>query len=171
MSQFFKPITSFVFDVDGVLTDGTILVLENNLQARRMSIRDGYALQLAIKKGYRILVISGANSPQVRERLSLLGVTDVHMSIRDKKGLLEDYISANNLTREEVLYMGDDIPDLDVMSVVGFPTCPADAVDEIKQIAKHISSFTGGNGCVREVIEKVLKANNHWSEDTGITSS
>jgi 3-deoxy-D-manno-octulosonate 8-phosphate phosphatase (KDO 8-P phosphatase) len=136
-----------------------------------MSIKDGYALQLAVKKGYRILVISGANSPQVTDRLNKLGITDVHMSVTDKKDLLERYMATHKLKSEEILFMGDDMPDLLAMSVVGLPACPADAVDEIRQVSKYISTFTGGNGCVREVIEKVLKANNHWSDNTGVTSS
>lgn len=171
MNDLFKKITTFVFDVDGVLTDGTVLLLENGVQARRMSIKDGYALQLAIKKGYRILVVSGANSPLVTERLNKLGITAVHMAVTDKKSLVENYIKTHGLKREEVLFMGDDIPDLPVMPVVGLPACPADAVEEIKQASGYISSINGGMGCVREVIEKVLKLNDHWKDNAGVASS
>jgi 3-deoxy-D-manno-octulosonate 8-phosphate phosphatase (KDO 8-P phosphatase) len=171
MNDLFKKITTFIFDVDGVLTDATILLLENGVQARRMSIRDGYALQLAIKKGYRVLVISGANSPQVTDRLNKLGITDVHMGITDKKRLAEEYITTHKLKRNEVLFMGDDMPDLSIMSVAGLPACPADAVEEIRQASVYVSSFTGGNGCVRDVIEKVLKLNDHWKDNAGVTSS
>lgn len=171
MNDLFKKITTFVFDVDGVLTDGTILLLDNGVQARRMSIKDGYALQLAIKKGYRILVISGANSPQVTERLNKLGITDVHMAVTDKKSLLENFIATHKLSAEQLLYMGDDMPDLSAMSVAGLPVCPADAVDEIKKASAFVSSFNGGMGCVREVIEKVLKLNDHWKDNNGVTSS
>jgi 3-deoxy-D-manno-octulosonate 8-phosphate phosphatase (KDO 8-P phosphatase) len=171
MNDLFKKITTFIFDVDGVLTDATILLLENGVQARRMSIRDGYALQLAIKKGYRVLVISGANSPQVTDRLNKLGITDVHMGITDKKRLAEEYVTTHKLKRNEVLFMGDDMPDLSIMSVAGLPACPADAVEEIRQASVYVSSFTGGNGCVRDVIEKVLKLNDHWKDNAGVTSS
>lgn len=166
----FKKITTFIFDVDGVLTDGTVLLLENGLQARRMSIKDGYALQLAVKKGYRIMVLSGGDSAPVADRLNKLGITDVHLSVTDKKSLVEKFIKANNLAPEEVLFMGDDMPDLPAMAVAGLPTCPADAAIEIRRVAKYISLFTGGNGCAREVIEIVLKLNEHWDYGTGIAS-
>jgi 3-deoxy-D-manno-octulosonate 8-phosphate phosphatase (KDO 8-P phosphatase) len=170
-SQLFKPVTTFIFDIDGVLTDGTVWLLENGLQARRMSIRDGYALQLAIRKGYRILIVSGGSSGPVVERLNKLGIKDIHQSIRDKKTVIENYIAANKLKKEEILFMGDDMPDLPGFSIVGLPACPADAVDEIKQASKYISTIPGGAGCVREVIETVLKLNDDWNDDFGITSS
>ena len=162
ISDLFKKITTFIFDMDGVLTDGTVLVLENGLQARRMSIRDGYALQLAIKKGYRLLVVSGANSSPVTDRLNKLGIIEVHMSVLNKKAFAEKYMADNNLRTDQVLYMGDDIPDHAVMSMVGLPACPADAVEEIRAISKYISPATGGKGCVRDVIEQVLKLNDDW---------
>jgi len=160
--EHFKPITTFVFDVDGVLTDGTVLVLENGLQARRMHIKDGFALQMALKNGYRVKVISGGNSPQVHDRLDKLGVKDVTMSVLNKGSFLEKYIQENKLKKEEVLYMGDDLPDISAMQVAGLPCCPADAVNEVKDVAKYISPLNGGFACVRDVIEKVLKLNNHW---------
>ena len=166
----FKKITSFVFDVDGVLTDGTVLVLENGLQARRMHIKDGFALQMAAKTGYRVLVISGGNSPQVVHRLEKLGITDINMSVLDKKLFLTDYIAKNKLTKEQVLYMGDDIPDLPAMSVTGLPCCPADAVYEVKEAVRYISPVNGGFGCVRDVIEKVLRLNDHWQYRVDVTS-
>ncbi len=168
--KLFKPITTFIFDVDGVLTDGTVLVLENGLQARRMSIKDGFALQMAVKKGYRVLIVSGGNSPQVTDRLEKLGVTDVQMSVADKKEFVEKYIAANKLKKQEVLFMGDDLPDLPVMSVVGLPCCPADAVAEIKQAVQYISPINGGFACVRDVIEKVLKLNDKWEYSLDVTS-
>ena len=166
----FKKITTFIFDVDGVLTDGTVLVLENGVQARRMNIKDGFALQMAIKNGYRVLVVSGGNSPQVINRLEKLGITDVHMSVLDKKTFVADYIAKNNLAKEQVLYMGDDLPDLPAMSVVGLPVCPADAVSEVKQAVQYISHLNGGDACVREVIEKVMKLNDHWNYRADVTS-
>ena len=166
----FKKITTFIFDIDGVLTDGTVLVLENGLQARRMSIRDGYALQLAIKKGYRLLVISGANASPVTDRLNKLGIKDVHMAVLNKRSFVENYMAANNLGVDEVLYMGDDLPDQDVMLMVGLPVCPADAVEEIRVISKYISPSSGGNGCVRDVIEQVLKGNDDWHHQDDVAS-
>ena len=168
--QLFKKITTFIFDVDGVLTDGTVLVLEGGVQARRMSIKDGFALQMAVKSGYRVLVVSGGNSPQVINRLEKLGITDVHMSVLYKQAFIEDYIAKNNLTKEQVLYMGDDLPDLPAMSVVGLPVCPADAVSEVKEAVQYISHLNGGVACVREVIEKVLKLNDHWNYRVDVTS-
>ena len=166
----FKNISTFIFDVDGVLTDGTVLLLENGLQARRMHIKDGFALQMAIKNGYHVLIISGGSSPHVLQRLEKLGVTDIHMSVLDKKKFIADYISKNNLTKEQVLYMGDDLPDLPAMSIVGLPVCPADAVNEVKEAVQYISPINGGCACVRDVIEKVLKLNDHWHYREDITS-
>lgn len=168
--ELFQKITTFIFDVDGVLTDGTVLVLENGLQSRRMNIKDGFALQMAEKNGYKVLIISGGNSPQVAERLEKLGIKDVHMSVLDKKEFVENYISANRLKTEEVLYMGDDLPDLHAFSVVGLPCCPADAVMEVKEAVQYISPMNGGFACVRDVIEKVLKLNDHWHYRVDVTS-
>ena len=168
--ELFQKITTFIFDVDGILTDGTVLVLDDGVQARRMNIKDGFALQMAMKNGYKILIVSGGDSPQVTDRLQKLGITDVHMSIFDKKKFVQDYISANKLTKEEVLYMGDDLPDLPAMSVVGLPCCPADAVSEVKEAVQYISPINGGNACVRDVIEKVLKLNDHWNYRVDVTS-
>jgi 3-deoxy-D-manno-octulosonate 8-phosphate phosphatase (KDO 8-P phosphatase) len=168
--ELFQKITTFIFDVDGVLTDGTVLVLENGLHARRMNIKDGFALQMAEKNDYKVLIISGGNSPQVVHRLEKLGIKDVHMSVLDKKEFVENYISANKLKMEEVLYMGDDLPDLPALSVVGLPSCPADAVMEVKEAVQYISPFNGGFACVRDVIEKVLKLNDHWHYRVDITS-
>jgi 3-deoxy-D-manno-octulosonate 8-phosphate phosphatase (KDO 8-P phosphatase) len=168
--EYFKKISTFIFDIDGVLTDGTVLVMENGLQARRMHIKDGFALQMAVKNSYRILIISGGNSPQVIDRLEKLGITDMYMSVLDKKMFIIDYMKKNNLVAEQVLYMGDDLPDLPVMACVGLPSCPADAVSEVKEAVQYISPINGGMGCVRDVIEKVLKLNDHWHYRADVTS-
>jgi 3-deoxy-D-manno-octulosonate 8-phosphate phosphatase (KDO 8-P phosphatase) len=170
LPDYFKQITTFVFDMDGVLTDGTLWVHENNQIIRRMHIKDGYALQLAIKKGYRVVVISGSNSEPVVKRLNGLGVTDVFMKVDRKKEHLEKYMREQGLRSEQVLFMGDDMPDYPVMKIVGLACAPADAVPEIKEIARYISPVVGGMGCVRDVIEKVLKLNDHWDLEAGIAS-
>jgi 3-deoxy-D-manno-octulosonate 8-phosphate phosphatase (KDO 8-P phosphatase) len=164
--SYFKPIKTFVFDVDGVLTDGTLLILQDGQMARRMNIKDGYALQLAIKKGYRVVIISGGRSNEVKQRLLNLRLTDVFMQVEDKKQFLTEYVKTNNLSWNEILFMGDDIPDYNCMLSVGLACCPADAVPEIKLLSKYMSSYKGGEGCVRDVIEKVLKLNGNWNFDT-----
>jgi 3-deoxy-D-manno-octulosonate 8-phosphate phosphatase (KDO 8-P phosphatase) len=166
----FKSVTCFVFDVDGVLTDGSLLVFDDGPMLRRMNVKDGYALQLAIKKGYRVLIISGGDSAGVRERLEKLGIKDVFMKVENKLEKLGGWLEANKLPWEQVLFMGDDIPDYDAMQKAGLPCCPADATPEIKHISKYISNIKGGQGCARDVIEKVLKLNSHWSIDTSVSS-
>ncbi|HEY0056639.1 MAG TPA: HAD-IIIA family hydrolase [Pedobacter sp.] len=157
-----NKIKAFVLDIDGVLTDATIHVTESGEQLRRFNVRDGYAMQLAVKKGYLICVISGGKSASVMSRFQGLGITDVHLGITQKLDVYNNFINQNDLRPENVLYMGDDIPDLPVMSVAGLKTCPADAVEEVKEISDYISSKAGGYGCVRDVIEKVLKVQNDW---------
>lgn len=166
----FRKITTFVLDVDGVMTDGSVYVFDDGQQVRGMSTRDGFAIQLAIKKGYRMIVISGGISNAVTKRLNKLGVSEVHMDVHDKKALLIRYMQDNQLSRDEMLYMGDDIPDYMPMLEVGLPCAPADAAPEIKKIAQYISPLDGGKGCVREVIEKVLKLNGHWELATDVVS-
>jgi 3-deoxy-D-manno-octulosonate 8-phosphate phosphatase (KDO 8-P phosphatase) len=160
--ELFKPIRTFVFDVDGVLTDGSLVLTEDGHMLRSMSIKDGYALQLAVKKGYKVWIISGGRSEAVKLRLNRLGIQDVHIGIESKKEFLHQVATASATAYESVLYMGDDIPDYAAMQVCGLPCCPADAVAEIKQVAKYISPYNGGKGCVRDVIEKVLKLNGNW---------
>ncbi|MEO6289988.1 MAG: HAD hydrolase family protein [Ginsengibacter sp.] len=167
----FRQIKTFIFDMDGVLTDGTLLVNQKNKWLRKMNIKDGYALQLAIKNGFRIVVISGSDAPPVTERLNELGITDVFMKVTDKKSMLINYLSENGLSASETLYMGDDIPDYECMLMAGFPCCPADAVVEIKKISSYISPLGGGYGCVRDVIEKVMKLNNSWPLHTSVPSA
>ena len=158
----FQQVKAFVFDMDGVLTDGSLLIMPGQEFLRTMDIKDGYALQHAVKKGYHVVVISGSVSKACAERLEYLGIRNVFMKVKDKEEILAQYILANNLKWEEVLFMGDDIPDLEVMKQAGLSCCPADAVPEIKTVSKFISTKNGGKGCVREVIEKVLKLNNDW---------
>jgi len=166
--KLFKSISCFVFDMDGVLTDGTLLVLPDGVMARKMNIKDGYALQLAVKKGYQILVISGGNSTEVKDRLLKLGVTQVWMQVSDKEALLHQWIIDNNISKSEVLYMGDDVPDLNVMSIAGIRTCPSDAAIDIKNVVDYVSIYKGGEGCVREIIEKVMKLRGDWDTSTDL---
>jgi 3-deoxy-D-manno-octulosonate 8-phosphate phosphatase (KDO 8-P phosphatase) len=168
--KLFKPIKTFVFDMDGVLTDGSVLVMDDGQWVRTMNIKDGYALQLAVKKGYRVVVISGASSDAVKERLKKLGVADSFFSVQDKKEKLSSFVAEHKLKWDEVLFMGDDIPDHTVMQVVGLACCPADAVAEIKSVSQYISHVDGGKGCVRDVIEKVLKLNDDWNLDSSVPS-
>ncbi len=165
----FKSIKTFVFDIDGVLATSLVIVLQGEM-ARSMNTKDGFGLQLAIKKGYRVVIISGGKSESVRKRLAGLGIKDIFLGIHHKKDILLEYVQQHNLKWDEVLYMGDDIPDYGPMQLVGLPCCPADATDEIKQISKYISTINGGYGCGRDVIEKVLKLNGHWELETSVTS-
>ncbi len=166
--ELFKPITTFVFDIDGVLTDSSLLIMPGGIMVRRMNIKDGYALQLAVKRSYRVLIISGSTSPEIEDRLLKLGVKDFSMQAEDKKIVLQEFMLKNNLTQKEILFMGDDIPDYGVMNFVGLPCCPADAVMEIKQISKYISPLKAGESCARDVIEKVMKLRGDWHIDTHI---
>ena len=164
-----QRITTFVFDVDGVLTDGTVLLLENGLQARRMHIKDGLALQMAQKK-YRVVIISGAYSEPVFTRLQYLGLTDIFLGQKDKAGILETYFQENGIDWQDVAYMGDDLPDIPVLKKAGIACCPADAVPEVKTLCHFISTKKGGEGCVRDVIEKVLQLNGHWHAENNLVS-
>lgn len=164
-------IKTFVFDMDGVLTDGNVLVDSSNNWLRQMNIRDGYALQLAVRSGFGVIVISGSDSLYVKQRLNKLGITDVFMNVKDKEEFLKDIVFKKEIRLDEILYMGDDIPDYHSMKIVGIAACPADAAFEIKEIASYISPQTGGNGCVRDVIEKVLKLNNKWTLQNNIAST
>jgi len=166
----FQKITTFIFDVDGVLTDGTVLVLPHGVQARQMHIKDGFGLQMAIKNGFKVVIVSGGTSEPVVERLNKLGIDEVFMSVQDKKTFLDAYIKRQNLKWDELLYMADDLPDLEVMKSCGVSSCPADAVTEIKDIAHYISPIDGGFGCVRDVIEKVLKVQSKWNYGTDVVS-
>lgn len=167
----FKAITTFVFDVDGVLTDGNLLITQAGDWLRSMNTKDGFALQLAVKKGYSIMVITGSESKPVAARLKKLGIENIHQQVRDKSTLLKAYMAEQGLTKEQVLFMGDDVPDYSAMKLTGLPCCPADASSDIKLISDYISPYSGGKGCVRDVIEKVLKLNGHWELETETPST
>ncbi len=159
-------IKTILLDVDGVLTNGQVLLMENGEFVRNMNSKDGYALQLAVKKGYRITIISGGNSLTVKKALENLGITDIFLSRHDKLQCYKDYINELNIIEEEILYMGDDLPDYDVMKRVGIAACPFNAAHEIKDISMYISNRNGGEGCVRDIIEQVMRSQGTW-EITG----
>lgn len=163
-----KKISCFVFDVDGVLTNGEVMVMPDGMLVRKMNIKDGYAIQLAIKKGFPVWVISGGNSSEVEDRLQKLGVTEVHMRVKDKRALLQELSIIHGVSLDEILFMGDDMPDYEAMSIVGVAACPKDAAVDIKSISTYIALANGGEGCAREVIEKVLKLNDKWDLDDHI---
>ena len=155
-------ITTLIFDYDGVMTNGMVIISTTGDHLRAGHVKDGYALQLAVKCGYRIVIISGGFSESMRHRCNVLNLKDVFLGVADKVAVFEEYMALHNLKREEVLYMGDDIPDYHVMKMVGMPVCPADAAQEIKDISRYISHFKGGEGCVRDVIEQVMKLQGKW---------
>lgn len=158
----FSKINTFVLDVDGVLTDGTVIALASGEQARTFLVKDGYAVEKAIQKGYNVVIITGGFQEGVKKRLSFLGVKDIYSGVKDKVKVLNEYLSEKNINLSQVLYMGDDLPDYDVMKIVGIATCPADATQEIKDISQYISTFNGGKGAVRDIIEQVLKSQGTW---------
>ncbi len=155
-------VKAFIFDIDGVLSTQTIGLNVFGVPNRTVNLRDGYAIQLAVKKGYHIGIISGSSSKDYQKRLKMLGVNDIYLNSRSKIDHFNDFLRKKNIGKEEVLYMGDDIPDYEVMKVCGIPVCPSDADSEIKQLAVYISDRKGGEGCVRDVIEQVLRLHNKW---------
>jgi 3-deoxy-D-manno-octulosonate 8-phosphate phosphatase (KDO 8-P phosphatase) len=160
--EYLEHITTFIFDVDGVLTDGTVTVTTSGEMLRKMNIKDGYAIKTAIDKGFNVCVISGGSNEGVRVRLRGLGVTDIYLGAHNKIEQLDEYLDIYNIKAENVLYMGDDIPDLPVMKLIGLPCCPQDAAPEIKAVSHYISHKNGGKGAVRDVIEQVLKVQDKW---------
>lgn len=160
--ELMNDITTFVLDVDGVLTDGTIHVTQNGEMLRNMNIRDGYAMKAAVENGYNVCIISGGKNDGVRIRLNNLGIKEVHLGVHDKVVILQEYLKNYNIDPSQVLYMGDDIPDYWVMQQVGLPSCPQDAVPEIKSVSRYISHKLGGQGAVRDVIEQVMKVQGKW---------
>lgn len=157
-----QHVKGFAFDVDGVFTDGSVIIHSSGELLRSSNTRDGYAIQKAVEAGFPVAIITGGQSEAVGIRFKGLGVTDIYLNSNDKLDDLQDFRFKYGLELSEILYMGDDIPDYEVMQRVGFPTCPADAAPEIIELASYISNFGGGKGCVRDVIEQVLKLNSLW---------
>lgn len=160
--EIMNGITTFILDVDGVLTDSSVHITSTGEMLRTMNIRDGYAMKAAVESGYNLCIISGGSNDGVRIRLKNLGITDIHLAAPDKVETFKEYIDLNNIDPMQVLYMGDDIPDYHVMKLVGLPCCPQDASPEIKELSKYISHKNGGRGAVRDVIEQVMKVQGKW---------
>jgi 3-deoxy-D-manno-octulosonate 8-phosphate phosphatase (KDO 8-P phosphatase) len=160
-----KDITTFIFDFDGVLSDGKVLVASNGDQLRVTNAKDGYAIQYAIKCGFRICIISGGYSETMRMRFSGFPAFDIFLKVADKTKVFAEYLENNNINPEQVMYMGDDVPDYDVMQMAGLRACPADAVVEIQHISHYISHKKGGDGCVRDIIEQTLRAQDKWFKE------
>ena len=160
--EIMHQITTFMFDVDGVLTDGTVTISTKGELVRSMNTKDGYALKIAVNSGFNVCIISGGTNKGVRTRLNDLGITDIYLGAHNKIEQFEEYINAKNINPENILYMGDDIPDYPVMKKVGLASCPKDAVPEIQDISIYVSQKKGGKGCVRDVIEQVLKVQGKW---------
>ncbi len=151
-----------IFDIDGVFTDSRLTVFEDGSMIRVMNVRDGYAIKQALRAGIQIIVITGGSSMGVIKRLKGLGINEIYSGIQDKMAIYEELLDKHGLDEALIMYMGDDLPDYQVMRRVGFPVCPADAAIEIVKIAQYISPMAGGAGCVRDVIEKTLKVQGHW---------
>lgn len=157
-----RDIKTIIFDVDGVFTDNSLYLIEGSQPMRKMNVKDGYALQLTVKKGYRIAVITGGRSEAVKERFESLGVKDIYMGSSNKTVAYESFLSKHNVNESQVLYMGDDVPDLPVMKRVGLACCPKDATESVKEMSSYISFCNGGEGCVRDILEQLLKLNGEW---------
>lgn len=160
-----KNIKAFVFDVDGVFTDGSIYLLPGGNMCRVMNVLDGYAVVKALKNNYLIGVITGGNDEEVRQRINYLGIKDYYAKSPNKAIDFEDFKSKYDLKNEEILTMGDDLPDMNIMKISGISACPKNAVPEVKEISEYISPIEGGKGAVRDVIEQVMKIQGKWIED------
>ncbi len=163
-----EKITTFVFDVDGVFTDGSVIALQSGEQARIFDTKDGYAITKAVQSGYQVVIISGGNQQGVTLRLEYLGVKHIFLNVKSKLEVLDKFREEHGLAEENILYMGDDIPDHCIMSRPDvFAACPSDAVEEIKEISQYVSPYAGGKRAVRDVVELVMKAQNKWNLTLG----
>ncbi len=157
-----QHVKAFAFDVDGVFSSSKLILHPTGDMMRSMNIKDGYAIRRALDNGFPVAIITGGTSVSVRARFNALGTNDVYLHSMDKLNDLNDFLHIHQLNMESIMYMGDDMPDYEVMLRVGLPVCPADAVSDIKAISKYISHEAGGEGCVRDVVEQVLRAQNLW---------
>lgn len=159
-----KNIKAFVFDIDGVFTDGTILLLPDGM-CRTMNVQDGYAIVRALKEGFKIAIITGGNDPMVKKRMEYLGITDYYANTDDKMVAYEDFKKKYQLHNKNILSMGDDLPDIPLLENAAIGTCPVNAVHQVKAIADYISTIKGGDGAVREIVEQVLTVQDKWKND------
>ncbi len=157
-----QHVQTFIFDYDGVMTDGRVILQHEDPPLRTANVKDGYVLQLAVKLGYNVVVISGGFSKSMENRFDTLNIKDAFTGVRNKLEVFEKYIQEKNIDPQTVVYMGDDIPDIPVMKRVGIPVCPADAAEEVKAVSVYISDKKGGEGCVRDIIEQVMKVQGKW---------
>ncbi|MDG1228108.1 MAG: HAD-IIIA family hydrolase [Polaribacter sp.] len=163
--QLLPKINTLIFDVDGVLTNGMVTIMPDGELIRHMNIKDGYALKAAVDKGLNVCIISGGKNEGVRTRLTNLGIKDIYLGAHDKIKQYNELVKKYDLKSENILYMGDDIPDYPVMELVGLPSCPNDAAPEIQGISKYISYKKGGEGCVRDIIEQILRVQGKWENN------
>lgn len=163
--ELLTSIKAFVFDVDGVMTDGTVTIYPTGEFIRQMSVKDGYAMQLAIKRGLRIIVITGGRDQSISIRLQRLGITDIALDTHNKMEPLNKYSKEYDIPFEQMLYMGDDVPDIEPMKAVGISSCPTDACVDVLSIADYVSPYGGGKGAVRDIIEQTLRAQGKWHEE------
>lgn len=171
--EYLNAITTFIFDVDGVLTNGELFIDNDGNLLRTMNVKDGYAMKIALNAGYHVAIITGGNNDAVKNRLVALGIKDVFLGVHNKIKCYEDYLKVNDINSTQVLYMGDDLPDIPVMKLVGLAACPQDAVAEVKGVSQYISHKEGGKACVRDVIEQVMKVHGKWptTDELSITSA
>ena len=160
--ELLRNVKALAFDVDGVLTDGSLILMTDGELLRIMNIRDGIVMKIAVKNGYHLCIITGGSNQAVKQRLNRLGITDVYLKTENKWEAMKEFLATYDLKAEEVLYMGDDLVDHEVMSRIGVPVCPKDAVAEIKALSIYVSAKKGGKGCVRDVVEQVMKVQGKW---------
>ena len=163
--QLLPNINTFIFDVDGVLTNGMVTIMPEGQLIRQMNIKDGYALKTAVDQGYNVCIISGGKNEGVRTRLVNLGIKDVYLGAHNKIEQYQELVEKYSLKSENVIYMGDDVPDVPVMKLVGIPSCPNDASPDVQRISRYISDKNGGEGCVRDIIEQTLRVQGKWNEN------
>ena len=160
-------ITTFIFDVDGVLTNGKVLITSEGEMYREMDTKDGYALKCALDQGFKVCIISGGTNEGVRNRLRALGIYDIYLGAHHKGEPFQDVLDSYELSSDEILYMGDDMPDIEVMEQVAVAACPQDAVADVKAVSNYISHKKGGEGCVRDIVEQTLRVQGKWRKNIG----
>ncbi|MGY5353742.1 KdsC family phosphatase [Wenyingzhuangia sp. IMCC45467] len=161
--ELLNDVKAFIFDVDGVLTNGMVTIFPNGELVRNMNIKDGYALKSAVDAGYTVCIISGGSNEGVRTRLEGLGITDIYLGVHNKIEKYKEILEKYQLDPKEIVYMGDDVPDYPVMELVGMPCAPQDAAPEIKAVSKYVSPIKGGEGCVRDIVEQVMRVQGKWN--------